>query len=86
MHVFLCLWNMVPTWTGKPGKMGEHFPNQKKNWKSLGNLPASKSENPANMVPYFKLKKNLKTYLKTMKNTGKMREICQSEEVGTIME
>ena len=29
-----------------------------KYWKSQGNLPASNSENPANMVPYFKFKKH----------------------------
>ena len=27
---------------------------EKKYWKSQGNLSASNSENPANMVPYFK--------------------------------
>ena len=46
---------MVPTWTGKPGKMGEHFPVREKSgnfeqtekvrdlcpeyWKSRGILP-----------------------------------------------
>ena len=23
---------MVPTWTGKPGKMGKHFPVREKSW------------------------------------------------------
>ena len=32
---------------------------QKEYWKSQGNLSASNNENPANMVPYFKLKKEL---------------------------
>ena len=47
------------------------------NWKSQGNLSASK--NPANMVPYFKFKK------KNLKNTGKVREICLSEKVETML-
>ena len=50
--------------------------NWKKYRKSLGNLSASNSENPANMVPYFKIKKNFKKNWKTAKNTGKVREIC----------
>ena len=52
-------------------------------WKNQGNLSASNSENPGNMVPYFKLKR-------TFKNTGKMQKYwksqgnCQPEKVGTI--
>ena len=29
---------MVPTWTGKSGKMRKLFPVRKKYWKSQGNL------------------------------------------------
>ena len=38
----------------------------------------SHSEYPTNMVQYFK-------YKKTLKNTGKVGEICKSEKVGTIL-
>ena len=79
---------MVPTQTGK---MGEHFPVREKSgnftqklekseklyWKSQGNLTASNSENPANMAPYLNIKRNFK-------NIGKVREVCQSEKVGTM--
>ena len=32
---------MTPTWTGKPGKMGKHFPVREliSDWKSRGILP-----------------------------------------------
>ena len=39
--------------TGKSEKIT--LENWKKYWKSWGGLSASNSENPANMVPYFKL-------------------------------
>ena len=42
------------------------------------------SENPSNMVSYFKLKDNFIKYWLTAKNTGKVRGICQSEKVGTM--
>ena len=47
-------------------------------------MSESNSENPANMVPYFKQKKNFTKYWKTVKNTGKVREICKFEKVGTM--
>ena len=48
----------------KTGKVREFYSKFWKNWKKLhwksqGNLSASNSENPANMVPYFKNKKEL---------------------------
>ena len=49
---------MVPTVTrktGKPGKMGDHFPVREK------------SGNFANMTPYLKYKRALKKYRKTEK-------------------
>ena len=72
------------------GKVREFYPKywtnqkklywkiKKKYWKSQGNLLASNSENPANMVPYFKKKKKTKIQYtgKLQKNTGKVREIC----------
>ena len=36
------------------------------------------------MVPHFKFKKKKKKEKKTLKNTGKVREIYQSEKVGTM--
>ena len=55
------------------GKVREFYPKCQKNqkkidwkmekkkyWKSQGNLPASNSESPADMTPYFKYKKNFK--------------------------
>ena len=38
-------------------------------WKSWGNLSESNSENPTNMVPYFKKR--------TFKNTGKLQKILE---------
>ena len=42
--------------TQNTGKIRKNYTGKlkKKYWKSRGNLSASNSENPANMVPYFK--------------------------------
>ena len=62
---------MVPTRTGKPGKTGEHFSVKEKS----GNF--AKTGKAREFYPkYWKIRKN---------NTGKVREICQSEEVGTMV-
>ena len=73
---------MVPTGTGnerKPGKMGRHFPVREK---SMNVVKTGKVREF-----YSKFWKNWKKlHWKTAKNTGKVREICQCEKVGTMME
>ena len=61
---------MIPTRTGKPGKMGEHFPVREKS----GDF--AKTANVREFYPkYWKIRKKL--YCKFDKNTGKVGEICQ---------
>ena len=72
----------------KTGKVREiylkYWENQKKLYwkieikclKSQGKMSASNSENPANMVAYFRLKKYWKTAKKNWKSRGKVTEIC----------
>ena len=104
----------VPTQTGKPGKMGRHFPvreksgnfeqtrkvkeNHTKYWKNI-------REFQKNVLCYFLVifknelsiicsngssfqfkKQNIKKYWKIEKDTGKVREFCQSGKVGTLDE
>ena len=54
---------MIPTLTGKPAKMGEHFPVREfcYDWKSEGMLPKILE----------------KLYWKIKRNTGKVKQICQ---------
>ena len=102
----------VPTQTGKPGKMGRHFPVKKKSgnfeltWKVRENH-TKYWKTPgiwdkyyliflvifkwtilfAKMDQVFSLKNqniNKKTGKKMAKNTGKVREFCQSGKVGTL--
>ena len=61
----------------KTGKVMEFYPKYRKNqkkiilenwikyWSSQGNLLASNSENPVNMISYFK-------FQKTLRSTGKL--------------
>ena len=78
--------------TGKPGN-GRAFSSQgillrleksekKIYWKSQGKLSPSHSENPANMVQYFKQKRTLKI-LENCKNYWKSQGNL-SEKVGTM--
>ena len=61
---------IVPTRTGKPGKMGEHFPVREKS------VIFAKTGNIREFYPkYWKDQKNL--YWKSAKNTGKVGAICQ---------
>ena len=68
----------VPTRTGKTGKMGRHFPVREKsgNFVKTGKVRGFYSK-------FWKNQKKL--YWKTAKNTGKVREICQSEKVETMV-
>ena len=68
------------------GKIRKHYTGKlKKYWKSQRNLSVSSSENPANMVPYFRLKKELKKILENCEKYGKSQEIYQFEKVGTMI-
>ena len=63
--------------TQNTGKIRTNYTGKlKRILEKSGNLSARNSENPASMVPYFKYKMNFKKYWKTVKNTGKVREIC----------
>ena len=84
-HYYLVLvlvtYSMVPTGTekqGKPGKMGRHFPVREKsgNFVKSGKVREFCSK-------YWKNQKKL--YWKIEKNTRKVKEICQSEKVGTML-
>ena len=81
----LSKWEKSGNFTQNTGKIAKNYTGKFKGiLESQGNLSASNSENPANMVPYFKSKMNFKKYWKTVKNTGKVGEICQSEKMGTM--
>ena len=55
--------------TGKPGKMGKHFPVREKS---------------ENFVKTRKVREFYSKYWKTEKNTGKVSEICQPVIVKTL--
>ena len=82
---------MVPTGTGnqgKPGKMGRYFPVKEKsgNFVKTGKVGEFYLKYWGNREKfYWKIEKNFKKYWKTVKNTGKVGEICQSEKVGTMV-
>ena len=65
---------MVPTRSGKPGKMGEHFPVRE----GLGNLTKTGKVREF----YQKYQKNKKLYWKIKKI--KVRETCQPVIVKTL--
>ena len=60
------VWEFYPKYWENQKKGFWKIEKKKIYWKSQGNLSASNSENPANMVPYFRFKKEHK------KNTGKV--------------
>ena len=107
LHLF-----RVPTQTGKPGKMGRHFPVREKS----GNFEQTEKvrenhtkywKTEINWDKYYliflvifkwtvhyllkcikfsvKKTKHLKNTGKMAKNTGKVREFCQSGKVGTLL-
>ena len=71
---------MVPTRTGKTGKTGEHFPVREKSAKF------AKTGKVSEFYPkYWKHQKKIDWKIeKKKKNTGKVREICQSIIVKTL--
>ena len=68
---------MIPTPTGKPGKIGEHFPVREKsrNFAKMGKVREFDQK-------YWKNQK--KIILEFFLNTGKVREICQLAIVETL--
>ena len=67
---------MVPTGTGKPGKMERHSPVKEKS----GNFVKTGKDREF----YSKYWKNQKNFCKTEKDIGKVSEIYQSEIVKTL--
>ena len=81
---------MVPTGTGKPGKMGSHFPVREKSGNFVKTGIVRENCRPVIVrtlqIWYHTLnkKRTLKILEKFKTNTGKVRKICQSEKGGTM--